>query len=319
MKEINFLKQNARRWEQAEEFLKNRKNRNPDELAGYFIELTDDLSYSKTFYPGTATTRYLNELAGRFYHLIYRNKKERRGRIISFWKHDLPEEIRRSRRHLAYALLVFVAAMFIGAISSANDNTFVRLIMGDHYVNMTLENIEKGDPMAVYKKMNETDMFLGITLNNIRAAFAAFTLGVVFSAGSFYVLFTNGVMLGAFQHFFYEEGLFIDSVLSIWIHGVLEISAIIIAGGAGIMIGASLIFPGTYSRRQSFMNSVRRGIRIITGIVPMFIVAGFLEGFVTRHTEMHAGIRAGIIIASLLFVIWYFIIYPLRLGKEIEG
>jgi uncharacterized membrane protein SpoIIM required for sporulation len=310
VKEIIFLKQNARKWEQSEEFLKKKKNRDPDEIAGYFIELTDDLSYSKTFYPGSATTKYLNELAGRFYQLIYRNKKEKRSRIISFWKYELPNEIRRSQKHLAYAFVVFAVSMFIGAISSANDNTFVRLIMGDHYVNMTLENIEKGDPMAVYKKMNETEMFLGITLNNIRAAFAAFTLGVLFSAGSFYVLFTNGVMLGAFQYFFYQKGLFIDSVLTIWIHGTLEISAIIIAGGAGIMIGSSIIFPGTYSRRQSFMNSVKRGIHIIIGLVPMFIVAGFLEGFVTRHTDMPRGLRIGIIGASLIFVIWYFIFYP---------
>jgi uncharacterized membrane protein SpoIIM required for sporulation len=316
VKEILFLKQNAEKWKLSEEFLKKKKNRNPDELAEHFIELTDDLSYSKTFYPGSATTRFLNELTGRFYQLIYRNKKEKRSRIISFWKYDLPKDIRRSHKHLAYALAVFVISMFIGAISSANDTTFVRLIMGDQYVNMTLENIEKGDPMAVYKKMNETDMFLGITLNNIRAAFAAFTLGVLFSAGSFYVLFTNGVMLGAFQYFFYQKGIFLESFLTIWIHGALEISAIIIAGGAGIMIGSSIIFPGTYSRKQSFMNSVKRGIRIIVGIVPMFIVAGFLEGFVTRHTDMPQGLRIGIISVSFLFVIWYFILYPMRVREK---
>jgi uncharacterized membrane protein SpoIIM required for sporulation len=225
-------------------------------------------------------------------------------------------EIKRSRKYLAYGLIVFILSMFIGAISSANDSTFVRLIMGDHYVNMTLENIEKGDPLAVYKKMNETDMFLGITLNNIRAAFAAFALGVLFAFGSFYVLFTNGVMLGAFQYFFYQKGLFLDSVLTIWIHGELEISAIIIAGGAGIMIGSSIIFPGTYSRKLSFMNSVKRGIRVIIGIVPMFIVAGFLEGFVTRHTDLPAGFRIGIIGLSFLFVIWYFIIYPFMIKEK---
>ncbi len=318
MKEILFIKQNARKWEDSEEFIKKRKNKDPDRLAEFFIELTDDLSYSKTFYPGSATTRFLNDLAGKFYHLIYRTKKEKSGRIISFFKYGLPAEIKRSHKYLAYGLAVFILSMFIGAVSSANDNTFVRLIMGDNYVNMTLENIEKGDPLAVYKKMNETDMFLGITLNNIRAAFAAFALGVLFAAGSIYVLFYNGVMLGAFQYFFCQKGLFLDSVLTIWIHGALEISAIIIAGGAGIMIGSGIIFPGTYSRRQSFMNGVKRGIRVIIGIVPMFIVAGFLEGFVTRHTDMPAGFRIGIIGLSFLFVIWYFIIYPFQ-AKAIEN
>jgi uncharacterized membrane protein SpoIIM required for sporulation len=321
VKEILFLKQNAEKWNQLEDFLKNKKNMDLDRLAEYFIELTDDLAYSKTFYPESATTRFLNELTSRFYQLIYRNKKEKRSRILAFWRYELPAVIRRSYKYLAYAFAIFIISIFIGIISSANDAKFVRLIMGDHYVNMTLENIEKGDPMAVYKQINEIDMFLGITLNNVRAAFWAFVLGVTFSIGSFYVLFINGVMLGSFQYFFYQKGLLIESVMTIWIHGTLEISAIIIAGGAGLLIGSSMLFPGTYSRKLSFMNGVKHGIKIIIGIVPMFIVAGFLEGFVTRHTDMPDGLRIGIIIVSFVFIIWYFIIYPIfiRTGENNYG
>ena len=194
--------------------------------------------------------------------------------------------------------------------------------MGDTYVNMTLENIDKGDPMAVYKKMNEVDMFLGITVNNIYVSFLCFAFGIFFSLGTGYLLFTNGIMLGAFQYFFYTKGLLVESVLVIWIHGTLEISAIIIAGCAGLTLGNSFLFPGTYSRATSFVRGAKQGVKIAVGLVPIvalipiFITAGFLESFVTRHTQMPMWLSLTIIIGSLTFIIWYFIIYPIRLNNK---
>ena len=205
--------------------------------------------------------------------------------------------------------------MFIGVLSSANDRTFIQLILGDHYVNMTEENIRKGDPMAVYKQWHEMEMFLGITINNIRVAFLAFSLGLLFSLGTVYILFTNGVMIGAFHYLFFTHDLLFESMLTIWVHGTLEISAIVISGCAGIVMGNSILFPGTYSRGLSFMRGAKRGLKIVIGLVPLFIVAGFLEGFVTRHTDMPA-LNACIILASLAFVLFYFFIYPVMLKKK---
>jgi uncharacterized membrane protein SpoIIM required for sporulation len=208
--------------------------------------------------------------------------------------------------------------MLIGVVSSAGDSGFVRLILGDSYVNMTLENIDKGDPMAVYKQMNGVDMFLGITFNNIRVSFFAFMMGLLISFGTAWILLSNGIMLGAFQYFFHLHGLLIESVLVIWIHGTLEISSIIIAGAAGITLGNSILFPGTYSRRQSFMIGSREGLKMIICLIPIFTAAGFLESFVTRHTGMPVILSLIIILGSLSFVIWYFVIYPIKLFK-IQG
>jgi uncharacterized membrane protein SpoIIM required for sporulation len=178
---------------------------------------------------------------------------------------------------------------------------------------MTLENIDKGDPMAVYKKMNGVDMFMGITFNNIRVSFFAFMMGLLFSFGTAWILLRNGIMLGAFQYFFHIHDLLIDSVLVIWIHGTLEISAIIIAGAAGLTLGNSFIFPGTFSRKQSFMIGAKEGLKMIVSLIPVFLTAGFLESFVTRHTGMPVYLSLTIILGSLIFVIWYFIIYPAQL------
>jgi uncharacterized membrane protein SpoIIM required for sporulation len=134
--------------------------------------------------------------------------------------------------------------------------------------------------------------------------------------GTVLVLFYNGIMLGSFQYFFYTHGLLVTSALTIWIHGTLEISAIVIAGCAGLTMGNSLVFPQTYSRLDSFLIGARKGLKIVIGLVPIFVMAGFLEGFVTRHTEMPVLLKLFIIFSSLALIIFYFIIYPIQLEKN---
>lgn len=315
MKEITFLKQNAGKWQEFESLLSRKIGSDPDLMAGLYIQLTDDLSYARTNYPKSKTTLYLNALASRAHQEIYKNKKEKSSRIITFWKYELPGIFKNSHKQLLYSFLIFFIALLIGVVSAANDVDFVRLILGDSYVNQTLENIDKGDPMAIYKSMVPGNMFLMITFNNILVSFGCFAMGILFSLGTGYMLFTNGVMLGAFQYFFYERGLFLESFLVIWIHGTLEISAIIIAGAAGLTMGNSILFPGTYSRLQSFTTGAKQGVKIIIGLIPIFIIAGFLESFVTRHTEMPIWLSLFIILTSLTFIIGYFIAYPIYLNK----
>lgn len=316
MREVTFLKKNADKWKEVESFFASKENVNPDKLADLFIQLTDDLSYSRTFYPGSKTTQYLNSLTAKVHQSIYKSKKERKERFLRFWKYEAPLLFYKHRMKIIISFSIFFLSMLIGIVSSAGDSGFVRLIMGDSYVNMTLENIDKGDPMAVYKQMNGVDMFLGITFNNIRVSFIAFMFGLLVSFGTGWVLMSNGIMLGAFQYFFHIHDLLFESVLVIWIHGTLEISAIIIAGAAGLVLGNSILFPGTYSRRKSFMIGSKEGLKIIVSLIPIFITAGFLESFVTRHTGMPVFISLTIILGSLTFVLWYFIIYPFKLYNK---
>ncbi|WP_324676509.1 stage II sporulation protein M [Hymenobacter sp. GOD-10R] len=311
MREAVFLRQNADKWRLYEA----EPAKDPDELAARFIELTDDLSFARTFYPESPTTQYLNELTGKLHQAIYKNKKERTGRFGQFWRRELPLLVARSHRQLAWALVFFLIATGIGTLSAAYDDTFVRVILGDQYVNQTLHNIERGDPMAVYKSAGKTSMFLYITANNIFVALRTFAMGALLSFGTAYALFTNGLMLGAFQYFFVAKGLGIQSALTIWIHGTLEISAIVLAGGAGFVMGNSILFPGTFSRTESFRRGARDGLKLAIGLVPIFVVAGFLEGFVTRHTEMPLGVSLLIIGSSFCFIVWYFILYPIRVQR----
>lgn len=313
MREAAFIKRNTDKWREYEETLNEPSAQlDPDELTDRYIELTDDLSYARTFYPDSNITKYLNSAAARMHRGLMQNKRDDQNRFVVFWTHELPAVFRQSHRLLLVSALFFLLACVVGWLSAANDDTFVRLILGDSYVNMTLENIKKGDPLGVYAKDDRADMFLAITYNNIGVSLRTFVAGLLASFGTIVLLFYNGVMLGSFQYFFYERGLLLESVLKIWIHGTLEISAIIIAGCAGITLGNSLLFPGTYSRLESFKRGAKQGLKIAIGLIPIFIVAGFLESYVTR-LALHPVVSATIILLSATFIGWYFIWYPIKL------
>ncbi len=317
MREAQFLKQNADKWKAYEEEIKQHEH--PDKLADRFIELTDDLSYSKTFYPKSNTTKYLNGLASLFHLKIYKNKKEKSQRILNFWQFELPYLFRFYHRQFLYSLIFFLVFCFIGALSAKYDETFIRLILGDGYVDMTNENIEKGDPFGVYKSMGEVTMFFQIAFNNIRVAFFTYVMGAFFSAGAVWLIMSNGLMFGSFEYFLFSKNLGYKSITVIFVHGTLELWALVVAGAAGLILGNSILFPGTYSRSISILKGGRDGLKIVLGLVPVFLTAAFLESFVTRHDKMPLLISLSILGASASFIIWYFIIYPIRLHARIEN
>ncbi|AXY78275.1 stage II sporulation protein M [Paraflavitalea soli] len=312
MREGLFLKKNIDKWKQYQYEAAS----NPDEMAQQFTELVNDLGYAKTFYPHSKVTQYLNGLASKIYLGIYKNKREETSRFVRFWKTELPLTVRKYHRELLYSFLIFTALAVMAAFSAAHDETFVRGVLGDRYVEMTEDNIAKGDPFGVYKDENKIAMFLRIALNNIQVSLLVFVAGIFVSIGSAWFLFKNGIMLGAFQYMFFAKGLGWPSVLVIWVHGTLEISAIIIAGGAGFILGNSILFPGTRKRIDSLKRGAKDGLKLMIGLVPVFIVAAFLEGYVTRYSAMPQWLSISILALSFNFILWYFVLYPIRLEKK---
>lgn len=312
MKERIFIERNKSKWLRFEQLFKDKKNDNPEELSTLFVQITDDLSYARTYYPNRSVRVYLNRLASAVFLSIYTKKSTKWERLKSFWASELPKIVYESRADLFLSTFIFLISVAIGVFCTHLDPEFTRSILGDNYVNMTLENIKNNDPMAVYKGENEVTMFLSITLNNIKVAFNTFLLGIIFMVGTIGILLYNGIMLGTFQYFFVQNNLFVDSALTIWLHGTIEILSIIIAGGAGMVMGRGLIFPGTLTRWQSFQLSAKRGVKIMIGIVPLFIIAGFIEGFITRHTEVPPMVRLFFILLCLAFMLFYFVYLPYK-------
>ena len=309
MRETSFIEQNKEKWQEFEQFLEGQRQ-DPEKLNELFVQVTDDLSFARTFYPNRSVRVYLNGLGQKIFFNIYKGKKSRWSRFVAFWTEDLPFLLYEARKDLLLAFLIFALAMAIGMLSSAADPDFPRMIMGDRYIDMTEENIQSGDPMAVYKERGELNMFLGITLNNILVALQTFVLGIFYAIGTIGSLLYNGIMLGAFQYFFIEKGLFRESFLAVWLHGAFEISSIVIAGAAGLTMGKGLVFPGTLSRLRSFQLAARRGMSIMVGTIPLFIAAGFTESYLTRNTDAPDLLRGTFIFVCFGFVLFYFVLFP---------
>ena len=319
MREVAFIKQNKEKWLEFEQAIFGKAKKNPDDLASLYIHLINDLSYAQTYYPKSKTVTYLNHLASLAYQKIYKTKREQTGRIAYFFKTEVPLVVYRHRRYVLYAFLLFFIFTAMGALSAAKDETFVRLIMGDHYVNMTLENIEKGNPVAVYKSGSNWGSAIGITLNNLRVGTMSFVSGIFGGFGTAYILMQNCIMLGSFQYFFYEKGVLWESVRGIWIHGAMEIFAIVIEAAAGLILGASLLFPKTLSRVASLKNGFKAGLKIWFSTMPFTVAAGILEGFVTRYSpDMPRVLNVFIILSTLAAISYYYLVYPYRVYKRVN-
>ena len=318
MREVAFIKQNKEKWLSFEKAIVNNDFDNPDELASQYIHVINDLAYAQTYYPKSKVIAYLNQLSANAYQKIYKTKSTDTNRIVSFWKTEVPLICYQYRKFIHIAFIIFAAFTFIGAISAANDGEFVRSVLGDDYVNMSLENIEAGDPVAVYKSGSNWGSFIGITINNLRVGIIAFVLGVFLGVGTLYIMFKNCIMLGSFQYFFYDKGVIWESVRGIWIHGAMEIFAIVIECAAGLILGASILFPATHSRYTSFKIGAKTVIKILISTFPFTFAAGFLEGFITRYSNiMPHWLSVTIIIITLSIISYYYLIYPFKVQKQI--
>ena len=317
MNEIVFIKSNKKNWEKLAKVATGLLQVPVSETIELYTQAADDLAYARTHYPDSKLISYLNAIVLNAHRLIYKNKYGNLSKIKSYWTRDIPLAIYEHRWKIITAFVVFLISLLIGWFSSSVDSSFCRLILGDSYVNMTLNNIEKGDPMAVYGTMKESEMFFRIGANNIYVAFLAFMLGIFTSLGPGLILLSNGIMVGAFFYFFYEHGIAPLAWSTIMIHGTLELSAIAIAGGAGFVLGNSFLFPGTHTRMRSLVQGASDAVKIMVGLIPVFVAAAFLESYMTREYQAVTMLTRMLIIgASLAFLVWYFILFTKKVYER---
>lgn len=287
----------------------------PDEMASSFTQTVDDLAYAKTFYAGSKTVQYLNKQAAKIYLDIYSNRKEETSRLKTFWKYELPLTIQKHHKSLLFSFILFIVFFFLGFLISRQDVEVARNFFGDAYINKTIENIEKGNPFGIYEGFNPIIGSLGIMVNNIKVAFMFFVSGIFCGIPTMYKLAETGAMVGVFDELFATRGYGIQFWLVVFVHGTLEITAIIVAGAAGFILGKSFLFPGTKKRIDAFREGAKDGVKIMIGIVPVFMVAAFFEGLITRLYNDAPLFTTLVTAASAIFVVWYFILYPIKLGR----
>ena len=316
MREPVFIKQNIARWRDYQRRLDHPAGETPDMLAQMYTELTSDLAFSRTHFPDAAITQMLNAMTLKLHNEIYSGRQEKWSRLLTFWTQEVPQAVYDNRKAMLAALAVFVLFLGVGIVSLFNDADFARMILGDNYVDMTIENIKNGTPTDVYSYGEEAESFLYIMLNNLRVDVICVSMGIFTPFFTAIVVMYNAIMVGAFTMFFFQYGVLGDALLAIMQHGTLEISTMVLSGGAGFVMGSGWLFPGTYSRMTAFRRKAKDALKIALSIFPVTIVAAFIEGYLTRHTEFPLAFRVMVIILSATFIVYYYIILPRYVGRK---
>jgi len=319
MREVAFIKQNKAKWLETEQVVNGKMKKNPDDLSSLYINLINDLSFAQTYYPKSKTTVYLNFLSSQIFQKIYKTKRIEENRIRHFFATEVPLTVYEYRRYLYYAFVFFILFVAIGVISSIYDKDFATLILGEGYVNQTLENIKKGDATAIYGSGSSWGSALMIIVNNLVVGAKLYIYGITGGLGTLYALMQNSIMLGAFQFFFKTHNALLESAKGIWLHGVFEIFGMVVEAMAGLILGASILFPKTLSRLESFKLGFRNSFKIYLSTVPFTIFAGLIEGFVTRYAQtMPLVLNIVIIFGTLSFIAFYYFIYPFIVIKKLN-
>lgn len=285
-------------------------------MARNFVQLVDDLAYAKTFYPTSRVTRLINSLASRIYLGIYQNRKEESNRLVRFWKYDVPLTIAKQYKILIFTTFLFVLFYLLGFLSARYDPGFTREVLGDRYVDLTESNIRAGNPFGIYQTGNGVLAWLYLMTHNVMVALIAFVGGLVAGIFSVTALIQNAMMIGVFNYMFASKGLGFDFFMAVMLHGLLELTSLVISCAAGIVMGTSYIFPGTSSRLQAFKTGVKDGVKIVVGVIPVFGMAAFFEGCITGYYKMPRVLNVLLLAMSASFIVWYFIIYPYRLKRR---
>ncbi len=279
------------------------------EVTRLYAAVAVDVARARMYGLDPRTQERINQLAIAAHGLLYRRPHVRPLRAIwRFFRHDYPRLFRRLGVHVALAVAIFVVGT-IGAYASvrARPNTAYLFVP---------QGLDVHDPSQVtgedvserYRLMPKPPFASAITANNISVAFNAFALGITAGLGTCYVVLLNSMMLGAFLGHFANHNLGYECCSFLVPHGALEIFAILVSGGAGLRLGLSLALPGRLTRMASLRAGAREAVLLVLGLIPLFIVAGAIEGFVTP-TYLPGAVKIalglgvlGAALAYLLFV-----------------
>ncbi|HLA95078.1 MAG TPA: stage II sporulation protein M [Pyrinomonadaceae bacterium] len=274
------------------------------EFGELYRRAATDLAIARAETRDPKLVNYLNSLVIRAHGKIYRAEGEGIGIIRKFFARDFPRSFRRSFRYAFIAFAVFMAFSVFSFSLSFSDADF-GLLIGLDEIRVAAETDHRW-----WLRLNDANQIGSseILTNNILVAFMAFAFGAFFGIGTLYVLMMNGISIGGVLGVCYRTNPGFGNELVTFMvgHGVLELSAIFIAGGAGMMIGYSLINPGDLTRTQALKKTGNEAARIVIGCACILFVAGLIEGFISPSSlpaafKYGTGIFTGLVLFSYLY------------------
>jgi uncharacterized membrane protein SpoIIM required for sporulation len=247
------------------------------ELALLYRQVAADLARVREDPSTLRTSEYLNQLLARAHNLIYMGRRSSSRGAVTFYRSVFPAVFRKNLNYVAFAAVLFAAGAAAGFLVSLADPSFQRFFLGPAMSN-TIDHREMWTHSIVAVKPLAAS---GILTNNLTVAFATFAFSITAGIGTIYLLLTNGLLMGVISAACWHAGMSLQLWEFVAPHGVLELPAIFIAGGAGFLIARGLLFPGSLPRRDALVFYGGQGVRLVLGVIPVLVVAGIVEGFIS--------------------------------------
>jgi uncharacterized membrane protein SpoIIM required for sporulation len=280
-----FIRARQDSWSQLQSFLEQARRlslaRVPLDLfrsgSALYRQAVADLAYARMCYPDHPVVKELEQLVGSAHSLLYQAERPQSRSWTEFWRVTWPARVRAAAGPILLATAVFwggaILGFFLTAFNPVLESFFVNAHMRAAIASKRLwtESLTRTAPTAS----------TGIAVNNIQVSFMTWGMGLTFGIGTLWLLLFNGLMLGAISAACLRAGMLLPLTEFIVAHGSLELPAIWISGGAGLLMAQAMVFPGRYSRRDELRLKGRSSVQIIVGIVPLLLVAGAIEAFVS--------------------------------------
>lgn len=309
-----FYQTRQAEWQELTQLLKrsqaNIKQLSPDEvkrLGQLYRAATSDLALAQRAWPQHRVTTFLNQLVAQGHGLIYRSEPLAVRRVKRYVTHGLPQLFRETWRFTAVsALLVLLPALLAGFITNANPAAAGAILPPQ--VQRLIPEIEEQKLWTDIPIEERPYASSFIMTNNIRVSFLAFASGVTAGLLTVYVLIFNGLLLGGLTGLTAHYGVGLELWHFVIGHGVIELSTIFIAGGSGLMLGWAIIHPGLLRRRDALAQAAQKAVKLIIACVPILVVAGLIEGFISPNENIHPLIKWGVGLTTGLLLYGYLLL-----------
>jgi len=252
-------------------------HRELQELGLLYRQTASDLATVREDVTSNQLSFYLNQLLGRAHNLIYMGHKQKISGLVRFYTETFPQVFRETFWQTFLAFLIFTVTGIATWAVTIHDPAFAHRMLGPEMM-ATIEKHEMWTKSIVTIKPLAAS---GIMTNNLAVCFTTFAMGITAGIGTIYMMFTNGLLIGVIGAATWQAGMALQLWSFVAGHGALELPAIFISGGAGLEIARGMLFPGLLPRRESLALAGGRAARLMIGIIPMLVVAGVIEGFVS--------------------------------------
>src|SRR5690625_503886 len=304
-----FVKRHRGEWKELEQYTihmrKRGRNVTGKDITNFqqlYQKAAQHLSYSQTYYPDEEVTAYLNGLVSTSHNLLYKSQVSSFQQVRYFFSTKFIGLLLEQWKFIVIAMLLFLLGGLASFLSIIDDPLHLYSIMpSDMAAGVDPERLGEG-----HEAIDSSLMSVEIMTNNIQVAILAFASGITFGILTVYVLVYNGIVIGSIAAVYWHAGMNYEFWAYIVPHGMIELTAIFIAGGAGLLMGYKLFVPGPYSRGYQLKVHAKHSVQLFLGTIPLFIVAGVIEGFITP-SQLSLEIKylvAGVtVIALLLYMI----------------